>query len=95
MLAFGGKVTDLTMTKKVQPIYPQAAKSKGIQGTMLFSAVINAAGKIEQLDLTSGIFALYPATLQAVKQWQYMPATLDNKPIPVTTEIKVNFAMGR
>jgi TonB family protein len=91
----GGKVAGVKMRKKVPPSYPPEARSQRIQGTLEFSAFIDTAGKIEELDLISGVFALYAAATQAVKQWEYIPLELGGKPVPVQTDITIHFALGQ
>jgi hypothetical protein len=41
----GASVFKATLNKKTQPIYPQAAKNRKIQGTVTLSAIINREGK--------------------------------------------------
>ena len=91
----GKKVTPARLLSKIQPVYPSKAKDQRVQGTVIFSAFINAAGEIEELGLKSGPFLLYSAAAEAVRQWRYEPTRLDGKPVPVTTTIDVNFNLGR
>jgi Gram-negative bacterial TonB protein C-terminal len=79
--------------KKVEPHYSAAAKSKHIQGTVKFSAVVNESGRIEELELVSGPLALYPPSKQAVLQWEFQPAQSNGRPIAVSINLEVNFRL--
>ena len=35
------------------------------------------------------------AAIEAVKQWKYRPYLQDGKPVEVTTQVIVNFTLGR
>jgi TonB family protein len=93
--AYGKTLTEAKLLKRVRPIYPYEAKSRGVQGTIILSALISNSGVIEELGLKSGPFLLYAAAFDAVKEWRYSPARIDNKPVDVLTAITINFNLGR
>jgi protein TonB len=76
---------------KVPPEYPESAKQNDIQGTVLLRAVIDKDGKITDLKPVSGPEELIPATVSAVRQWQYKPYLISGKAAEVETEIEVTF----
>ena len=78
----------------VRPVYPELAKQAHIQGTVRLAALIDENGIVERLRLISGHPFLVKATFDAVKQWQYRPATYDGVPVAVVTIIDVNFSLG-
>ena len=49
----GGAVAGLSLYK-VDPIYPEEAKQKGISGSVVLPAVIGEDGAIEELAVVSG-----------------------------------------
>jgi TonB family protein len=63
--------------KKVEPIYPAAAKAAGVQGTVKVEFVINAAGEVESARALEGHELLQPAAIEAVKQWRFEPIAQD------------------
>jgi TonB family protein len=79
--------------KKVDPVYPETARSKGTQGTVLLQAIVSKEGKIADLRVMDGPEALVPAALDAVRQWQYKPYLMLGRPLEVDTEIQVNFTL--
>jgi TonB family protein len=80
---------------KVPPAYPESAKQNGIQGTVVLRAVIGKDGKIADLRPISGPEELIPATVSAVKHWEYRPYVVSGKPTEVDTQITVNFTLSR
>jgi TonB family protein len=81
------------LISKVQPIYPDTARTARISGTVVLKALINQAGEVESLSLISGHPLLVPAAIDAVKQWKYRPYLLNGKAVNVETEIQVNFTL--
>jgi periplasmic protein TonB len=83
-----------SLIRRVEPAYPQLAKTARIQGPVVLFAMISKAGTIENLRLLSGHPMLAPAAIDAVKQWRYRPYILNNEPVEVETQITVNFILG-
>ena len=81
------------LIKKVEPVYPQIAKSASVQGTVLFEAYIGMDGKVQEVNLVSGHPLLIKAAMDAVKQWAYKPLILSGKPNPVLTTVALNFKL--
>jgi protein TonB len=82
------------VTKRVQPIYPQMAKTTRTQGTVVLSATIGKEGKIQDLKVVSGPPLLRQAALDAVSQWEYKPYLLSGEPVEVLTDIEVVFNLN-
>ena len=91
----GGVVQAPALINKVAPVYPQLAKIGRIEGNVQFVATIGKDGKVHNLQLVSGPQALIEAARDAVKQWIYRPSMLNGEPLEVTTQIDVNFTLGR
>jgi TonB family protein len=87
-----GLAQTLILTK-VNPQYPQDARDQRIQGVVLLRAIIDQEGNVSNVDLISGHPLLAPAAIEAVKQWKYKPYLLNNEPIPVETQVQVNFTL--
>ena len=76
------------------PAYPPLAKQAGVQGVVLFSAVIGADGSVRELKLISGHPLLVPAAMEAVKQWVYEPTRVNGEPVEVIAQIDVSFTLS-
>jgi len=86
-------VTEGFLIRKLQPSYPELARTARIEGTVTFGAIIGAGGNIVSLAVLSGNPFLVEAALDAVKQWKYKPYKLGGHAVSVRTEIRVNFAL--
>ena len=82
------------LVKKVPPVYPLPAKVARVQGTVVLSATISKTGEIAAVDVVSGPPLLQSAAVDAVKQWQYKPFSVDGQPVEVETTIHVVFGEG-
>ncbi len=80
---------------RVQPVYPSEAKTKSIEGTVKLHATIARDGSVVQIEVISGPKELVPATLDAVRQWQYEPTIWKGSPVEVDTTIDVVFVLNR
>ena len=91
----GGNVQAAMVIKKVQPIYPQLAKSARVSGVVHLAAVIAKDGTIQELHSLGGPALLIQAAMDAVKQWVYKPTLLNGEPVEVQTTIDVNFTLNQ
>jgi TonB family protein len=84
----GNSSAEAQPVKKVQAVYPSAAKKAGIQGTVVLRATIATDGSVSNLEVLSGAPQLVKAALDAVRQWRYAPASM-----VFTTDVTVAFAL--
>ncbi len=90
----GERVTARRLVSSVPPVYPQAAKDKGIQETVRLRAVVGKDGAVKELNVLAGPAELAPAALEAVKQWRYSVTQLNGQPVEVETEVSVRFSLS-
>jgi TonB family protein len=81
------------LISKVQPNYPEPARSRRIQGAVVLRATIGADGVVRNLEVVSGHPMLTTAAINAVKQWIYRPYVVNGQPIEVETQITVSFTL--
>lgn len=81
------------LLKNVEPSYPDEAKKAGVQGTVIFKAVIGTDGNVKTLDLVQGHPLLVKAAEDAVKKWVYQPFVVDGIAKEVVTDIAVPFRL--
>jgi TonB family protein len=79
--------------KKAFPVYPQEAKSMGVQGTVNIKAMIGVDGHVESAQLIDGPMMLRQAALDAVNQWVYRPFDIMGQPRRVEVGIHVVFTL--
>ncbi len=78
------------------PIYPEVARHKGLEGTIIFLATVSEQGMAEQIGLIKSFDSgLTASALQAIRNWRFKPAIgLDGKPIAVRIPIEVTFRLA-
>lgn len=94
-LNIGGNIQAAKIITKVQPIYPPAAKSAGVQGTVVLHAVIGMDGKPLSLRVMNSQVDpdLARSAVEAVSQWRYNPTLLNGEPIEVDTTIDIVYSL--
>jgi len=89
-----GGVASGMILSKVNPVYPEIAKSAHVQGSVVLHALISKTGTVESLDVISGAEMLRASARDAVMQWKYKPYLLNGQPTEVEANITVNFSLG-
>jgi TonB family protein len=87
-------VSQALLIRKVEPEYPQEAREKRIEGTVVLQVQISEAGDVKEARLISGHPLLAPAAIEAVKQWKYKPYLLNGEPVQVETRVTVDFRLN-
>jgi TonB family protein len=96
VLSVGGRVQEAKLASKAQPVYPALARRLRISGTVSLNALIGEDGAVIGLAVDSGNPFLAAAAIDAVKQWNYKPTLLNDKPVRIRTRVDVVFSqMGR
>jgi protein TonB len=90
----GGQVESANLIHKVDPIYPQIAKTAHISGTVILHAIIGKDGTVQDLQFVSGPPLLMRSAMDAIKQWRYRPTMLNGEAVEVDTTISVVFTLG-
>jgi TonB family protein len=86
-------VSEGLIAKKVQPDYPQLARTARIQGDVVLKIIVSSEGEVSQVNLISGHPLLAAAAISAVKQWKYKPYLLNGNPVAVETQVVVAFRL--
>ncbi len=78
----------------VDPVYPEEAKAKGVEGVVLVGFTVDAEGRVHEPRVLSGHALLDEAALAAVRQWRYRPTRKDGRAVPVEVVETVPFWLG-
>jgi TonB family protein len=91
----GGSVQATRLTFKSDPVYPEDARQRGIEGTVLLNAVIGTDGRLAAVTPLNALVdpALTRSAVDAVSQWRYEPTLLNGEPVQVVTNITVDFKL--
>jgi protein TonB len=77
-----------------QPQYTEEARRARVQGTVIVQAIIDCRGFVTEVNVLQGLpLGLSEATVSAVSQWRFTPATLNGMPISVYYNLAVNFRL--
>ena len=63
------------------------------RGVFRFQATISKTGTIETVHVIKGPQPLLEAAIDAVRDWQYKPYSVDGRPVEVTTTVYVDFTL--
>ena len=76
-----------------RPPYPQIARKRGWEGTVVLRLTVNREGTVERVNThkSSGFPDLDESAAQAVKTWRFSPAKDGEFPISATVDLPVRF----
>ena len=89
-----GDIMQGMISRKVNPVYPDAARKEAVQGKVVLDVTVNKDGTVKNIRIVSGQPLLAQAAIDAVKQWEYKPYILNGKPVEVLTKVDVNFTLS-
>jgi TonB family protein len=79
------------LLKAVNPEYPVDAMRKYVTGDVRVEATVDAKGKVREAKAMFGPAALQEAAVEAVKQYEYAPATRGGKAVEGKVSVMVKF----
>lgn len=89
-----GEMRPGRIIKKVEPVYPPEAKAEKIQGVVVLKIKVDAAGKVAEVTVVSGHEKLTQASVDAVKQWEYEPCTVNGKKVGAEATVTIRFMLS-
>lgn len=81
------------LVHRVDPEYPESAKSQHIEGPVVLDAQVLGDGSVGNIAIVAGHPVLAQAATQAVKQWKYQPYMVDGRPVERQERITVKFSL--
>jgi TonB family protein len=84
-------LNDPKLVKKVQPVYPDAARQAHISGTVVAQVTIGTKGEVTDVQPGRGDPILVDSVVGAVWQWQYSPSYIDGQAVPANATVRVIF----
>ena len=94
-LRVGGVIRHPQRVHHVQPVYPPIAQSARIEGIVIIEATIGEDGQVINARILRSVPLLDQAAIDAVRQWQYTPTTLNGVRVPVIMSVTVQFTLSR
>jgi TonB family protein len=93
LIRVGGNVQESNLIKRIDPVYPVAAKQRGISGKVVLQVTVDENGSVEQVKPISGPPLLSPAAMAAVLQWKYKPSSINGEAVAVVATVTVIFQL--
>ena len=85
------EVMERLLVRRVEPVYPEAARRANLQGVVVLDAIIAADGTVVNIRPVSGADSLVPAAMDAARWWRFRPYRVQGEPAPVETTLSVEF----
>jgi protein TonB len=87
-----GLLESPSVLTRVDPVYPDAAKRAGIDGTVELEVSIDATGKVTDVEVARGLpFGLSESAVDAVRRWTWKPARTASGPVASRKTVRVRF----
>ncbi len=88
-------VENLSLRRMQAPVYPPRCLRMGIEGVVKVRVLVGENGKPQEITLSksSGESALDRAAMEAIKEWEFNPATRNGLPIRAWVIVPVAFTL--
>jgi TonB family protein len=87
-----GNVPQSKLIRKVEPVYPEQAKSAQLSGKVVLLVTVDEEGLVADVEAVSGHPILADSAVAAAIQWRYSPTLLNSEPVPVIVTVTVIFS---
>lgn len=83
------------LVRRVEPVYPQAARRQQIEGLVVLEAILDREGRVEpDVKVLRSVPLLDREALAAVRKWRFRPARNANgEPVRVILEVPIRFVL--
>ncbi len=83
------EVMERLLIRRVEPIYPEAARRVNLQGTVVLDVMIAADGTVVNIHPVSGPDGLMAAAMDAARWWRFRPYRVRGEPASVETTLSI------
>lgn len=84
-------VAEKLLIHRVEPAYPDTIRRAAIRGQVELSVVVDADGKVESANASSGHPTLKQLATDAVMQWRYKPHVVEGEATGFHTQVRLQF----
>lgn len=93
-IALSAEVTRPVRIAGSDPLYTELARRAGIRGPVVVQLTVDENGDVVNVKLIRDLpMGLGDATVKAVKNWHFKPATMRGKPVAVYYNLTVDFGL--
>jgi len=93
MVRKSGGVLQGSAIKRANPSYPQEAQDAMVTGAVVVEITVDEEGKVIAASVVSGHPLLRGAAVEAARQWQFTPTTLQGEAVKVVGTLTFNFSL--
>ena len=76
-----------------EPFYPAEARRRGIEGSVELRARVGRTGGVISVTPMSGPWLLFPAAVNAVREWRYEPTYVNGDPAETLADVTIVFRL--
>jgi protein TonB len=89
------EAASLSVTKRVEPVYPPASRRAGEAGQVNLRVLVDESGRPREVKIlqSSGFVRLDEAAVSAVMRWLFSPARDASGPVTAWTQVNVRFQL--
>ena len=89
------ETANMTVSRRVDPVYPPTSRRNGEQGMGLFRVLVDEKGHPTDVQVlkSSGFPRLDTAAMEAIRKWAFKPAVQNSQPIQSWTRVQVAFQL--
>jgi len=88
----GGGVSAPIAILKPDPEYTDEAREAKLQGAVLLQVVIDENGVPQEIKVVRSLgLGLDQKAVEAMQKWRFKPAMKDEKPVPISANVEMNF----
>ena len=93
---YGANLTQARYRETPKPNYPENARRKGREGTVLLRVLVNEEGQAKTIEInkSSGDDSLDRAAREAIQRWRFIPARYGQKAVESWIRIPVDFRLA-
>jgi protein TonB len=86
-------VFDAKHLNNPSPTYPEMARQRGIEGDVLLKVLVSSQGKALRVEIikSSGSQMLDFSAQDTIKNWRFIPASLDNQAVEASVIVPISF----
>lgn len=93
-LRVGGDVKAPVVLERVEPRYPEDARAARVAGIVILEVVIDRNGNVKNPRVLKPLpFGLDQSAVDAVRQWKFLPGTVNGEPVDVIFNLTINFML--
>jgi len=82
--------------RKVDPRYPAAARSTGIEGSVQLYGIIRADGSVDSVQVVRGLHTLLDASaVDAFQRWHFQPGQKNGSAVPLEVVVEIPFRLSK